>query len=168
MANKIGDKLSPWRCLYFIASFSSLCQFPFPSFYWLLIQIPYISNLKEFLAVQNPSIRNHVISFLYNLSRYYLGLSFFFWNLEWPFYQSLADFWFPCSVFCNYPSIHQATCFLLPDVLKLLCQYSYENFTHDRKKHNLPKIWCLISLLFVFQYPTSSSLGHPFWCITNF
>ena len=73
MSNKIGHKVTPWKMLLFILfSYSSLPHpmflllmlIPDSSFSWLFNHIPcIISNLKDFEALQNPVIRNHIIGF---------------------------------------------------------------------------------------------------------
>ena len=65
--------------------------------------MPYFtSHLKDFEALQNPGMRNHVIGFL----------------IAYPGYISLVDPWFPYSVFGSL-SVHLATVFsILPVLLR--------------------------------------------------
>ena len=111
MSNKIGHKVTPWKMLLFILfSYSSLPHpmflllmlIPDSSFSWLFNHIPcIISNLKDFEALQNPVIRNHIIGFLYSKSRQHSILSFFSCSFPLPFCLSLADLWFLYWVSCT-------------------------------------------------------------------
>ena len=72
MKNKIGDKMPPWKMHLFI--FTSLSVSPLDvnptfqshiDFSHIISHIAHIiSNLKDFEALQNPGMKNHVIGFL--------------------------------------------------------------------------------------------------------
>ena len=121
-----------------------------------------ISNLKDFEILQNPGIRNHVISFCIvypgNTQVYHPSLAVFLYHFIYYY-----------LIFGSPTLSSEALLFIQQQLLafhmstNLLCQYSYENLPHDRKACNGPKMWCFISLLFNFQYQTSSSIHHSLW-----
>ena len=126
MTNKIGDKRSPWKMHLFLPHpvFLLLMLIPLSSFSLTFNHFPYIiSNHKDFVALHNPGMRNHAISFLTiypsNTQVCHSSLATFYCH----FILSLAGVWFPYSVFCSrqqFLSFHMS--------INLLCQYSCENF----------------------------------------
>ena len=83
ITNKIGNTLSPWEMLLF--TFISLSVSPpnvnstFQFFIDFSITfLIWLATFKILLALHNPGMRCHTISFFYSLSKQHSSLSFFF------------------------------------------------------------------------------------------